>query len=387
MPDFVFKANTTFLEEKYVTWSEVGLDSPDLSIPPAGLWTWGTNYQGRLGSGTSGAASSRSSPVQVGSLTNWKSVSVSSGHTLAVKTDGTLWAWGTGTNGILGLGNTYHRSSPVQVGGLTTWRKVSTGGQGSSFAISTDGTLWSWGYNNVGSLGFGDQVNRSSPTQLSTSSWDNIATNGRFTLAVKTDGTLWSCGDNYYGQLGSGNRSTNFTLTQQGSLTDWKSVSAGGAHSLAVKKDGTLWSWGKNTNGQLGGGSTSSSPVQVGSLTDWSQVSAGHSSSLALKKDGTLWAWGLNGDGQLGLGDTSQRNSPVQVGSQTNWKSIDAALYASFAVKTDGTLWAWGKNNSAYGNLGLNDTTHRSSPTQIGTLTNWKQISSGFNFTAALKLV
>lgn len=394
MADFTFKANTTFLEEKYVTWAEVGLDSPDLSIFPAGLWTWGGNYRGGLGQGD---RTSRSSPVQVGALTNWKNISAGGGHVTAIKNDGTLWSWGTNAAGTLGLGNTYHRSSPVQIGSLTTWRKISSAGSifvGVNQAIKTDGTLWAWGYNQNGGLGVGDRVHRSSPTQVGTdTNWNSVSTSSGsgFTLAIKTDGTLWSWGFNYDGQLGIGFRSNySLSINKVGALTNWKQASAGHTHSLAVKTDGTLWAWGKNTYSQLGidGGTVHrSSPVQVGSLTTWKSVSAGGNFTLAIKTDGTLWAWGKNNYGQLGVGDTTNRNTIVQVGTLTNWKSVAAGGNQSAAVKTDGTIWAWGQNSS-YGQLGQNDLTNRLSPVQIGSLTNWKSISTSFGpFMVALKLV
>jgi len=130
--------------------------------------------------------------------------------------------------------------------------------------------------------------------------------------------------------------------------------------------------------GQLGLGDTTniSSPVQVGTLTNWKQVSAGSGYTFCIKTDGTLWTWGFNNYGQLGLGNTTNRSSPVQVGSLTNWKQVSQGTNASHtgAVKTDGTLWTWGFNN--LGQLGLGDSNNRSSPVQVGSLTNFKQASA-----------
>ena len=139
---------------------------------------------------------------------------------------------------------------------------------------------------------------------------------------------------------------------------------------------GELWTWGDNRDGQLGQGDTTSdwdTPTQVGSLTDWQNTIMGASYFVAtVKGDGTLWAWGNNPNGQLGLGDTSDRTSPVQVGSLTDWSEVAACGAFSLAVKTDGTLWAWGRNN--VGQLGDGSSTDRSSPVQIGSLTNWFHI-------------
>ena len=171
-----------------------------------------------------------------------------------------------------------------------------------------------------------------------------------------------------------------------GTLTNWKRVACGIFHTAAVKTDGTLWSWGKNKYGGLGLGDTThrSSPVQVGTLTDWRLVTSGYYHIAAIKNDGTLWSWGRNNSGQLGLGDTANRSSPVQVGTLTNWKLVASGAYHVAAVKTDGTLWLWGYNNY-HGGLGLGDTTNRSSPVQVGTLTNWKLVASGSDHTVAIQ--
>jgi alpha-tubulin suppressor-like RCC1 family protein len=168
-------------------------------------------------------------------------------------------------------------------------------------------------------------------------------------------------------------------------------VSTGLRHSLAVKTDGTLWAWGSGNSGGLGLNDTAdrSSPTQVGVLTDWAGVAAGIYHSLAVKTDGTLWAWGENHTGSLGLNDQgTDRSSPTQVGALTDWRSIAASVSVpslgaqSFAIKTDGTLWSWGRNQAT---LGHNDTTDRSSPTQVGALTTWVSVTNGGWSTLAIK--
>ena len=169
---------------------------------------------------------------------------------------------------------------------------------------------------------------------------------------------------------------------QIGALTNWAQVSAGYNTSLAVKTDGTLWAWGRNNSGQLGDNTliTKSSPVQIGALTNWAQVSGGGTPSvgysLAVKTDGTLWAWGANNRfgqpyGTLGDGTIIDKSSPVQIGALTNWAQVSAGSTNSLAVKTDGTLWAWGL--SGFGELGDGTTIGKSSPVQIGALTGWNK--------------
>lgn len=248
------------------------------------LWSWGGNYlqDGILGIS---AAGHRSSPTQVGSLTNWKFVTASKSgasqnNAFAIKTDGTLWAWGYNLVGGLGTSNVVSYSSPVQVGSLTDWKTISTNG-GSTLAVKNDGTLWAWGSNFQGELGLIDTSNRSSPVQVGNlTNWRRVSisqTNTSF--AIKTDGTLWAWGANDNGALGAGiSTALVSSPIQIGSLTNWKDISSG----AAVKTDGTLWTWGANRDGQLGQNTTvhRSSPVQVGSQSDWRTVHAYNNGSF-----------------------------------------------------------------------------------------------------------
>jgi len=348
----------------------------------AGQWTglsklfaWGDNSSGKLGLGDT---VNRSSPVQVGSLTSWARISFGD-STLAVQTNGTLWSWGGNSFGQLGIGTTASRSSPVQVGALTNWYEISAGSGGYSFAVKTDGTLWSWGNNDNGALGLGDIARRSSPVQVGAlTNWSQISGGETHAASIKTDGTLWSWGANNFGQLGIGNTSNYSSPKQVGSVTTWTKVSSSNGFTLAIRANGTLWSWGLNFNGQLGlntGTYNFVTPEQVGALTNWAQVSAGGAGvgfCAAVKTDGTLWAWGGNSSGQLGLGNTTNYSSPKQVGSLTNWAQVATMTTGVLALKFDGTIWAWGANYN--GQLGLGNITNYSSPKQIGSLSNWSKI-------------
>jgi len=250
------------------------------------LWMFGgDNNYGEMGNGSSVVM--YSSPIQVGALTNWKQVSWGSQHIVTVKTDGTLWTWGINNQGQLGLGTvtTFGYFSPLQVGTLTNWKQVSSLNNFSA-AIKTDGTLWAWGNNQYGQLGNGaNGVYYSSPIQVgSLTNWKLVSVGGRHLSAIKTDGTLWTCGYNGCGQLGNGTGIYYSSPIQVGALTNWKQVACGYQHVVAVKTDGTLWTWGYNFNGQLGNGTTTtySSPIQVGSLTNWKQISAGKNNTAAI---------------------------------------------------------------------------------------------------------
>jgi alpha-tubulin suppressor-like RCC1 family protein len=373
------------------------------SVTPLGqeLYSWGGNVSGGLGLNDT---ANRSSPVQVGALNTWETVAAMSRTSGAIKKDGTLWTWGLNGSGVLGQDTGYgvNRSSPVQVGALTTWYKLSAGSydnnSGAHFlAVKTDGTMWTWGANGSGQLGLNDTYARSSPVQIGAlTGWAEIAAGAYSSLAVKTNGTLWSWGQNQQGGLGLGDVVYRSSPVQIGALTTWSKVAMSQLTSAAIKTDGTLWMWGFGYQGQLGtdlsgGAATRSSPVQVGALTTWAAVSVTRTATFAVKTDGTMWAWGYNGQGRLGLNISSgNRSSPVQIGALTNWNKISANIRVGgayggvcLAIKTDGTLWSWG--NNIYGVLGLGDAVKRSSPTQVGSLTTWISISAGSATALAIK--
>ena len=320
-------------------WSQVSFGNQTaVSIKTNGtLWAWGASDEGQIGNN---GIANLSSPVQIGSLTNWRQVSNNGGlHTAAVKTDNTLWTWGRNASGQLGQ-NTYilvGRSSPVQVGALTNWQQVSAGAYNTA-AITTDNKLYSWGRSqDFGSVGDNTIIDRSSPVQIgSLTNWSYVSCGDRWTLSLKTNGTIWAWGMNNIGQIGDGTVITRSSPVQIGALTNWASVSAGAGHAVSIKIDSTLWSWGNNYSGRLGDGTTvnRSSPVQIGLLSDWSNVRAGGSTSGAIKTNGTLWIWGSNSFGQFGDNTTINKSSPVQIGALTTW--FQFAVGASTIAITKG---------------------------------------------------
>ena len=202
------------------------------------LWLWGQNASGQLGDN---GITNMSSPVQtVAGGTSWKQISAGSQHTAAIKTDNTLWVWGYNFNGELGTNNVVYYSSPVQTtSGGTTWKQVSCGID-HTMAIKTDGTLWTWGSNVYGQLGDNTDVNKSSPIQTISggTNWKQISIGSNFTTsaALKTDGTLWSWGENQYGTLGANDRTRRSSPIQTVSGgTNWTYISYGTNISAAIR--------------------------------------------------------------------------------------------------------------------------------------------------------
>ena len=315
-------------------------------------------------------------------------ISAGGENTLAIKQDGTLWAWGrNGVGGRLGDGTTITRILPIQIGIESNWVHISPGGQ-HSLAIKTDGSLWAWGSNGSGQLGNGTNIDRLIPIQSSSdNNWAIISAGGAHSLAIKTDGSLWAWGWNNSGQLGDGSYTANNNPIQIGIDNNWSTISAGGTHSLAIKTDGSLWAWGARSAGQLGDGINTlfdrNTPFRIGTENDWAFISTGFNHSLAIKTDGSLWAWGENFRGQLGDGTNIDRYTPIRIGSDNTWTYVSAGADHSLAIKTDGSLWAWGYN--FYGQLGDGTDISRYTPTRIGSDNTWTYVSAGYNHSLAMK--
>lgn len=316
---------------------------------------------------------------------DWVELSVGREYSLAIKSDGSLWAWGINNFGQLGDGTLTNSSTLVQIGDQTDWQQIYAGSL-FSLAVKTDGTLWGWGNNSLGQLGNGVTTSVSIPVQISTdTNWQTLETGSNHTLAIKSDGTLWAWGFNSYGQLGDGSEINRFTPVQIGAESNWQSIAAGDENSFAIKSDGTLWGWGRNRDGRLGDGSFServNTPIQIGSDTNWQQIKTGSGFSVALKTDGSLWAWGRNFSGELGNGGTLSSAIPVRIGSELDWQQLAAGTSRSFAIKSDGTLWAWGSNIG--GELGDGTTISKNSPVQVGMEKNWHTIGSGYTHSVAI---
>jgi alpha-tubulin suppressor-like RCC1 family protein len=286
----VSKSSPVSVVGGFTDWCQVSAGSVhSLGLRTNGtLWSWGCNTDGQLGDNT---IVSKSSPVSVvGGFTDWCQASAGNSHSLAVRCNGTLWAWGDHADGQLGDSEriVISRSSPVLVaGGFTDWCQASAGGS-HSLGLRINGTLWAWGLNASGQLGINAGLNRSSPVSVvgGFTDWCQASAGFRHSLAVRQNGTLWAWGCNADGQLGDDTTvSKSSPVSVVGGFTDWCQTSAGSSLSLAVRTNGTLWAWGRGLSGELGDNTTvaKSSPVSVvGGFTDWCQASAG-SRGLALR--------------------------------------------------------------------------------------------------------
>ena len=284
-------------------------------------------------------------PVQVSGMSGVVAISTGGYHNAALKDDGTVWAWGTNEDGQLGIGTTIgsrSRSKQVQVRGLSDVVAIAAGCD-HSLAVKNDGTVWAWGSNDSGQLGDGTTTTRSMPVRVrGLSDVVAIAAGCDHSLAVKNDGTVWAWGSNESGQLGDGTTTTRSMPVRIRGLSDVKAIASRLVQSLVVKSDGTVWAWGW---GWIGEGSTTgqiSTPIQFSGLTEIISIGRGSSHIVALKDDGTVWTWGNNNKCQLGDGSRADSLAPVHVRGLSGVVAIAAARDYTVALKDDGTLWAWG---------------------------------------------
>ncbi|WP_229506197.1 Ig-like domain-containing protein [Massilia sp. BJB1822] len=342
------------------------------------LQGWGANNWGQLGDGSQ---IDRNTPGLVKNNTGlpWRMVVTGEFHTLAIRENGTLWAWGFNQNGQLGTGNTKDAMEPVQIGTATDWVFIAAG-KSHSLAINKGNVLYGWGRNSNGQLGDGTVVDRLVPTKIGALFWRMVAAGATHTVGIRADatgtgtgagstggtnyGSLYAWGGNASGQVGNGGTVDVLVPTQVGTLK-WINVAAGASHTLAMRSDATLWGWGGNGNGQLGNGSSAnaSAPVQIGTDNDWATIAAGNNHSLAVRTNNTLWTWGANSENQLGDGTVNDYGAPQQVSSATTWTAVAAGAQHSLALRNDGSVWAWGTNKQ--GQLGNGNNLNLSAPTQI----------------------
>jgi len=301
------------------------------------VWAWGSNSQGQLGDGT---RIERRTPVQVQYLSRVTAVTAHNTWSLALRDDGTVWIWG---GGFLEFDLT-----PVQVPDLSNIIALYDG-----IAIRDDGTLWSWSLDGAQQLG----ENISNVTA--------VARGDQHVVALRDDGTVWTWGLNNSGQLGDGTQINRSAPVQVQNLYNVTAIAAGRRHSVALREDGTVWAWGSNGLGQLGDGTETRhrTPSQVPNLFNITAIAIGWDHTIASENNGAVWAWGSNWHGVLGDGTTINRDIPTQVQNLSNITSISADRWLTMTLRDDGTVWAWGINHGMLG-IGWTNTTHHT-PVQV----------------------
>lgn len=352
------------------------------------VWGWGANHYGQLGNGTN--AATQKIPVQVTNLATVIAIAAGKHHSLALKSDGTVWAWGTNNYGQLGNGNTTLQKSPIQTVGLTNVIAIAAGAY-HSLALKADGTVWGWGYNSQSQVGNGTITTpQTKPVKVvNLTNVVAIAAGGYHSLALNANGSVWGWGRNDYGQLGKG-AASNYELTPALVSVPGKvlSVAAGEFHSLALMTDGTIAAWGYSFYGQVGNGAPIQTAGQINSKALLVKGFGGvgiqlKNHSLAVSANGSVWSMGDNRFGQLGDGTTVNVTKPVEVKNQFETITSEAGGGHSLAVKLDGSVWSWGANN--YGQLGDGVVVNRALSANIGSAMNVIQVAGGNRHSLALQ--
>lgn len=299
----------------------------------------------------------------------WTHISSGGTHHLAAKSDGTVWAWGSNSNGQLGTGERGDAQySPVQVKGLSNVVGLGTGNM-NSYAVSKEGILWSWGDNTDGQVGDGKETVRAVPsgdiiedhTRLTPVALKNIppmtCVTGNYAASYSLDkeGNIWG-----WGFISVPYQTTPVKLKEWSKVKQFSVDSLG--YILAIKQDGTVWTGNKK------------GPKQVAGLSHVSSVATNSGTNFALKEDGTVWSWGSNVWGQIGDGTTIDREYPVQNPYMRNVKQIQATFGGPVYLKSDGTVWTHGSNIG--GQLGNGSYEASLTPIQVIGLRGIKEISS-----------
>ena len=315
-------------------------------------------------------------------LSNVKQIACGNGQTFILKNDGSLWACGANSDGQLGLGDTTARYTFTQVTtNINNDVKQIACGVFHTFILKNDGSVWSCGNNGYGQLGLGDTTKRTTFTQVTTNINNDvkyIACGQYHTFILKNDGSVWSCGDNYYGQLGLNDTTDTdrkiFTKVTNNINNDATQIVCGQYHAFILKNDGSVWGCGKNNSGQLGLGNTTTqitfTKVTTNINNDVKQIACGYNHTYILKNDGSIWVCGLNTDGELGFGDTTNRNTFTQVTTNINNDVKQIVGGQYHTIILKNDGSVWSCGSNGSGELGLGNTTDRNTFTKVTTNIN-----------------
>lgn len=339
------------------------------------VYAWGRNWYGEIGDATSiektipvqVCASGETSPCE-NFLSNIEAISASGHHNLALDSNKLIWAWGMNNSGQLGAptselctNSVKCSNTPLQVQGLTNVSKIAAG-YSQSYAVKTDGTLWGWGSDHHGALGTGSALNENeTPARICavgetfqcTSYLTNIVSvvaGYRHALALHANGSVFSWGENPDGVLGNGT-SDYWLVSQVLNLTGIVEIAAGSDHSLSLDINGKVNSWGSNSLGQLGVERIlySKYPRKVESLENVTSIAVSAHAITAGKADGSVWSWGNDMRRHRGFGAQKVESTPIPVIGIPSIKSVTAAGAGFYSLTSENEVWHWG-NQALYEN-------------------------------------
>ncbi|MCK5160229.1 MAG: hypothetical protein KAQ99_01520, partial [Candidatus Aureabacteria bacterium] len=318
------------------------------------IWSWGWGSWGQLGDGTEDTKKWSPESIGFGDVDSLAGAGYL--HSLVLKSDKTVWGWGGNSSGALGIGiESVSEPAPVQTVGLSEADIISVNtGHAHGLALKSDGTVLAWGLNDTGQIGIGPDTPEKVLTPVQVPGLTDIIdiAGGHHSLAVDSNGNVWAWGDNSYNQLGDGTYDDQWSPVQIPGLTGVVGVYAGYQNSTVLKSDGTVWGWGSSFWSAV---EDETVPSRIPGFDNIIDIASGDDHILALKSDGTIWALGDNYYGQIGIGTriVDQLGLPAQVMVLTDVIEIACGHYHSLARKSDGSIWAWGSNLS--GEVGIGD--------------------------------
>lgn len=356
-----------------------------LSIDKYGqVWAWGNGNGGRLGNNST---SQMLTPVSLcGAKKTFCKITAGQTNGFAIDKYGQVWGWGYGSNGQLGDNTLLGKCTPVSLGG--TKKTFCEIGVGSNFTLGLEytGQLWAWGSNSNGQLGINQQINKCTPISICgvKKTFCSVGTGSSFMTSLDKNGIIWSWGVGSWGVFGNNASTDIFTpVSVCGTRKTFCRIGPGKFHYMAIDKNGQIWTWaGQQTYGELGINSTFQflTPRSIcGSKKTFCHVSGGNALSTSIDKYGQIWTWGDGRVGQLGNNGITARSTPITIsGNKKTFCQISSGENSVGSIDVYGQIWGWGSNSS--GKLGNGNSISVSTPISVaGTIKTFCIISTGVN--------